>query len=262
MNEQRSVTLILIVLLVLGSAGIVAVYFTTGDRMNILPGPASPERTETDLTNKIVKKPLSPSDTVSRGAVSVPAGQPEKEVATEPKSKDISPGQSPTKLTETELKEKVPAKEVPSTQVPGPGDAVVLKGQPEKEPETDPTKSPEIMIHETLKSNGSFNTAQEITEGTIIGKRGATGDLSDFYKVRATGKTMILRLEPILQKQNQRFTMTVFNANKKPVGQDSRKTGPAITLIVTPETTYYIKLDVRHAPVEKEPQYRLYLKCK
>jgi hypothetical protein len=261
-NEQRSVTLILIVLLVLGSAGIVTVYFKTDSRMNILSGPASPERTKTDITDKIARKPLSPSDTVSIGAVSVPADQPEKAVVSEPKSKDISPGQSPTKLTGTELKEKVSAKEVTSNQVPGPGDAVVLKDQPGKEPESDSTATPDITIHETLESNGSFNTAQEITEGIIIGKRGAAGDLSDFYKVRATGKTMILRLEPILKKQNQRFAMTVFNANKKPVGQDSRKTGPAITLAVTPESTYYIKVDVRHASVENRPQYRLYLKCK
>jgi len=56
-TEQRLVTLILIFLLVLGSVGIVAVYFTTEGRMNRLPGPASPERTETDLTDKIVEKP-------------------------------------------------------------------------------------------------------------------------------------------------------------------------------------------------------------
>jgi hypothetical protein len=261
-NEQKLVTLILIVLLLLGSAGIVGVYFTTDGRMNILPGPASPERIETDLTDKIVKRPLPPSDTVSRGAVGVPADQPAKEVAAQPKSEDISPGQSPNKPTGTELKEKVPAKEVPSIQVSGANDAVVLKEHQKKEPETDSNKSPDITIHETLESNGSFNTAQEITEGIIIGKRGATGDLSDFYKVRATGKTMIVRLEPLLNKQNQRFAMTVFNANKKPVGQDSRKTDPAITLAVTPGTTYYIRLDVRHASVEKEPQYRLYLRCK
>jgi hypothetical protein len=232
------------------------------DRRVLLPGPASPERTKTDLTDKTPRKTLSPSDTVSRGAVSVPADQPEKKVAAEPESKDISPDQSPPKPTGTELKEKVPEKEALSTQVPGSGNDVVLEDQPGKEPEIDPAKPPDVTIHETLESNGSFNTAQEITEGIIIGKRSAAGDLSDFYKVRATGKTMILRLEPILKKQNQRFAMTVFNANKKPVGQDSRKTGPAITLAVTPGTTYYIKVDVRHATVENMPQYRLYLKCK
>jgi len=194
--------------------------------------------------------------------VSVLVDKPEKEVGTQPKNEDISSGQSPTKLTGTELKEKVPAKEIPSIRVSGANDAVVLKEHQEKEPEADPKKSPDITIHETLKINGSFNTAQEVTEGIIIGNRGETGDLSDFYKVRATGKTMILKLEPVLKKQNQRFAITVFNANRKPVGQDSRKTGPAITLAVKPGTTYYIKLDVRHAPVEKESQYRLYLKCK
>ena len=257
MNEQRLVTLILIVLLVLGAAGIAAVYFTIGDRMNILPGPASPDLTRTDPTDKTIKSPLSSSDTVSHGAVSTPEDQPEKEVATQPKSKDISPN----KLTGSELKEKTSAKETPPAKLPGSVNPVVLKDQSGKEVETDPTKSPDRTITETLKSNGSFNTAQEVTEGIIIGKRGATGDLSDFYKVRATEKTMTLRLETVLKKENQLFAMTVFNSNKKPIGQDSRKIGPAITLVVTPESTYYIKLDVRHAPVEKKPQYRLYLKC-
>jgi hypothetical protein len=261
-NEQRLVTLILIVLLVLGAAGIAAVYFTIGDRMNILPGPASPDLTGTDPTDKIIKDPLSSSDTVSHGAVSTPEDQTEKEVATQPKSKDISPSQFPSKLTGSELKEKTPAKEAPPAKLSGSGDPVVLKDQSGKELETDPTKSPDRTIPETLKSNGSFNTAQEVTEGIIIGKRGATGDLSDFYKVRATEKTMILRLEPVLKKENQLFAMTVFNSNKKPIGQNSRKIGPAITLVVTPESTYYIKLDVRHAPVEKKPQYKLYLKFK
>jgi len=261
-NEHRLVTLILIVLLVLGAAGIVAIYLTTDDRMNMGPGPASLKRTKPNLPDKTAKQPSSPPVSVSRGSVSVPVDQLEKEIATEPKSKDISPGQSPTKPTGPELKEKAPPKEVPSTRFTGSHDAVVLKDQSVKEPETAPAKFPTITIHETSKSNGSFNTAQEITEGIIIGKRGTAGDRSDFYKVRATGKTMILRLEPALKKKNQRFAMTVFDVNKKPVGQDSMKTGPAITLAVTPESTYYIKLDLRHAPVTEKPQYRLYVKCK
>ncbi|MBW1703921.1 MAG: hypothetical protein JRJ86_02000 [Deltaproteobacteria bacterium] len=259
MNEQRLVTLILIILLVLGAAGIVAFYLTTYGRMKILPGPASPVRTEADTTNEIAKKSLSPSGPVSRGAVLVLADKSANEIAAATKSKDISPGQSSTNPTGTELKEKAPPKEVPSTQVPGSGDAVVVKDQPRKESETAPAKLPTITIHETSKSNGSFNTAQEITEGIITGKRGAAGDRSDFYKIRATGKTMILRLEPALRKKNQRFAMTVFDANKKPVGQDSRKTGPTIALDVKPEATYYIKLDLRHAPVKK-PKYKLNVK--
>jgi hypothetical protein len=260
-NEERLVSVILIVLLVIGTAGIAAVYFTTDYRMNILPGPASPARMKIDVTDKFGKNSFSPSDTVFRGAVMVPAEQTEKEVAAEAKSRDIPPGQCPTKVRGAGLEGEAPSKEGISTQVTGSGDTVGLKDQTGKEPATDPAISPDITIHETLKSNGSFNTAQEITEGIIAGKRGSTGDLFDFYKVRATGKTMILRLEPILERQNQRFAMTVFNANKKPVGHDSGNPDPAINLAVTPESVYYIKLDVRHAPVENKPQYRLYLKC-
>ena len=212
MNEQRLVTLILTVFLVLGAAGLVAVYLTTDDRVHGAPGSTSREQTKTGLPVKTVKQVPPLPVRVSRDAVNVPVGQSEKENAM---------------LTGPELP--------------------LL------------SKTPHITIHETSKSNGSFNTAQEITQGIIIGKRGATGDLSDFYKVRAARKTMILRLEPVLKKQNQRFTMAVFNANKKPVGKDSRKTGPSIILAVTPETTYYIKLDLRHAPVKK-PKYKLNVK--
>ena len=212
MNEQRLVTLILTVFLVLGAAGLAAVYFTTDDRVHGAPGSTSREQTKTGLPVTTVKQVPPLPVRVSRDAVNVPVGQSEKENAM---------------LTDPELP--------------------LL------------SKTPQIIIHEISESNGSFNTAQEITEGIIIGKRGATGDLSDFYKVRGTGKTMILRLEPVLKKQNQRFTMAVFNANKKPVGQDSRKTGPSIILAVTPETTYYIKLDLRHAPVKK-PKYKLNVK--
>ena len=227
MNEQRLVTLILIVLLVLGAAGLVAVYFATSDRVQTAPGSTSREQTKTGLPVTTVKQVSPLPVRVSRDAVNVPADQSEKETAIASRSKNIAPGPSPTELTGTES----PL----------------------------PPESSQITIHETTKSNGSFVTAQEITEGIITGKRGAAGDRSDFYKIRATGKTMILRLEPALKKKNQRFAMTVFDVNKKPVGQDSKKTGPAITLAVTPESTYYIKLDLRHAPVKK-PQYKLNVK--
>ena len=261
MNEQRLVTLILLVLLVLGTAGIIAFYFTTEGRMKPSSVPATPERTEADTTDKIAKKPSPPSNPVSKDVEVEPAGKSEKETAVASKSELVLPGPSSAKPTGTESNEKAAAKEVPSTLFAGSHDAGAHKDQPVEEPETVPEKSPVITIHETSKSNGSFHTAQEITEGVILGKRGAEEDRSDFYKIRAKKKTMILRLVPDVKKQNQHFVMVVFNANKKPVGKDSRKTGPTLTLEVTPEATYYIKLDLRHAPVEKKSQYRLYVNC-
>ena len=260
MNEQRLVTLILTVLLVFGAAGLVVVYFTTDDRMNIGSGPASLKRTKTDLPDKTAKQSSSPSDAVFRVAVVVPADKSEKETATTSKSEAVAPGTSPAKLTGPESIEEMSAEKVPSARVPGSHDVVVLKDQPGKEPADFPSKSLNITIHEIPKSNGSCKSAQEVTEGIIIGKRGAEGDRSDFYKVRATGKTMIFWVEPVLKKKNQRFAMTVFNANKNPVRQDSRKNGRAISLAVTPESTYYIKLDLRHAPVTQKPQYKLNVK--
>ncbi len=259
MNEQRLVTSILVVLLVLGAAGIVAVYFTTYDRMQILPGPASPARKEADTDEKTAKKSLSHSDNRARGDVNAPADRPGKGVATEPENKEVSPGQSTTGLTGSESNEKTAVKEVPLSRFAGSHDAIALKNQSGKDTETPPAESTAMTNHETSKSNGSFNTAQRITEGIIIGKRGETGDRSDFYKVRVTGKSMVLRLEPVFRNQNQRIAMTVFDGNRKPVGQDSGKNGSEISLEVNPEATYYIKLDLRHAPVKKS-QYKLNVK--
>ena len=55
MNEQRFVTLILIVLLLLGGAGLAAVYFATSDRpVEGLP-PSSNRRTETPFADTVAK---------------------------------------------------------------------------------------------------------------------------------------------------------------------------------------------------------------
>lgn len=127
-----------------------------------------------------------------------------------------------------------------------------LVDRPTKEPATTtlPPGSHQVTIYEALKPNGTFYTAQEITEGIIIGSRGSSSDRADYYKVRATGNTMALRLEPSLKARNHSFMMTVFDEKQRAIGGDLRETARTITLAVTPQASYYIKLDFNRAPIE------------
>ena len=200
MNEDRLVTLILWVVLALGTASLLAVYFLRSEPPYVEPPSTSTIQTEAELPDKIVKQPLSPP-----APASPDAGKP------------------------------------PATTVSSP--------------------SPQPVIHETSGPNGAFYRAQDITEGVIIGRRGTEGDRSDYYKVRATGHTMTLGLEPSLKESKNRFIMSVFDADRRLIGEDVGKTGPTSTLSVTPQATYYIKLDLNHAPIET-PQYHLHVHFK
>ena len=135
------------------------------------------------------------------------------------------------------------------------------EGKPEKQSIAKilPQTPPQVTIQETLKPNGSFKNAQSITEGVITGKRGSSGDRSDYYKIRATGSSMILRLEPSLSDEKKRFDVIVFDPARKKIGGISEKTGPAITLDVAPRTAYYIKLDLSRGPIGS-PQYQLHVR--
>jgi murein DD-endopeptidase MepM/ murein hydrolase activator NlpD len=119
-------------------------------------------------------------------------------------------------------------------------------------------KSLEKTIYEISSPNGTFNTAQDITEGIIIGRRSTARDRTDFYRVRATGNTLILNLESSLKKRNNRFIATVFDADQRMLGKDLEKAGSSIILPVKPQTIHYIKVDLGHAPIEM-PQYQLHL---
>jgi LysM repeat protein len=145
------------------------------------------------------------------------------------------------------------------------GDKVTfLANQPTKKPAGTPLSSQSLQkkIYEISKANGKFDTAQEIMEGVIIGKRGAVRDRADYYKVKATGNIMTLTLKPSLKDKNQRFIITVFDVNQRLIGGgNSEETSQTITLAVTPQTTYYIKLGLNRAPIET-PQYRLSFRFK
>lgn len=206
MNEQRLVTVILWVVLLLGAISLVAVYYVRSDHRDVEPPPSS------------------------------------------------------TNLTETELPD-TSARESPSSPVPASRDTVTLlvdRSMEETTTTTLPSRPPQVTIYETSKPNGAFYMAQDITEGVIIGRRGTASDRADYYKVRATGSAMILRLEPSLKERNHRFVMTVFDADQRSIGEDLGESGPTITLAVTPQATYYIKMDLSNAPTET-PQYQLHV---
>ena len=141
---------------------------------------------------------------------------------------------------------------------------LVDQQQPDKQPtiSQESTKEPAVSImkttYETSKDNGNFFSAQEITEGVIIGRRGSERDRADYYKVKAKGSRMTLDLDLSLEKKSPRSIMTVYDMDKKLVGEDSGKGTPPLRLTVTPQASYFIKLDLITAPAGTS-QYRLYV---
>ena len=130
------------------------------------------------------------------------------------------------------------------------------KGGPSPTALTPP--SPKATIQETSKANGSFDRAQQITEGVIIGMRGSKGDITDWYKIRSTGRTMVVEFEADLVGKSQCFTVAVFDANKQRVGEDVRNTKASTAIPVKPQSVYYIKVDLTHAPIQSST-YKVHL---
>ena len=130
------------------------------------------------------------------------------------------------------------------------------KGRPS--PTTSTPPSPKATIQETSKANGSIARAQQITEGVIIGMRGSKDDITDWYKVRSTGSIMIVKCEPDLVGKPQYFTVAVFDANKRRVGEEVGKLRASATISVRPQSLYHIKVDLTHAPIQS-PNYTLHV---
>jgi hypothetical protein len=176
-----------------------------------------------------------------------------------PGRQGMEPPVSLNNQTETEPSDAI-AKRPPSYQVPSSGEAVELPGdQPTREPTLKlPSTRPLATVYETRKPNGSFERAQEITEGVIIGKRGSKGDRADYYKVRALGEAMILKVETSTKDRDNGCTLTVFDADQQLIGEDLDESDSPLSLSVTTRATYYIKVDLAHAPVTT-PRYLLHL---
>ena len=137
---------------------------------------------------------------------------------------------------------------------PRPDEESAALNDPVEENETlekqlDETKdSNETMIYETTKKNTYFQVAQDVSEGIIMGTKEAVNDISDFYKIRASGEKMLLSLEPQVEILDGRSIITIYNADQKVIGEYFNYRGPELSLQVTPDLYYYIKLHLLFVP--------------
>jgi hypothetical protein len=116
-----------------------------------------------------------------------------------------------------------------------------------------------VLIREEARGNGSFKSAQEISEGMVVGKRGSERDLSDFYVIRSTGTEMILRLDPPMEDGKSSFRLLVYDGARKLLSKTGTESSSDVTIPATLEGTYYFQLDLRNAPVGS-PGYGLHVK--
>jgi len=251
MDENRLITTMLWIVMIIWAAGIGVFYFFKSDRLN--EGHPSPPTKlwESKISEKTAKTspssqiPIPPAllkpsvDPSFKETITPPVPSSEKRTITA----DPSPG--------------TPAVPSPQTKEGQASIKPVVKSTPEP-PNITQTPKPIQEINETSKPNGTFYSAQKITEGVVVGRRGAIGDHLDFYKITATGNSMILKLEPSLEEEERRFIMNVYNAKQQHIGKISGKTDSPLTINGTPQDIYYIGIDLTHAPVETPP-YKLHV---
>jgi len=260
MDENRVVDLFLVGILVLGTAFLVGFYFLTSHHPDVKPAfVTSPGENTAFGDKKTAGSRLSFQVPLSRGGHEVQSGKgrvahPSGEVGeamAEQKatgSKDDSP--SPEKSLSSRVAPLAVTGDVLATPANEPA-----KENPMPSPSL-PSEHSEKAFQETAKANGNFYLAQEIEDGVITGRRGAADDKADFYKIRAKGGRMTLKIESSSGKEEQDFVMALFDANRKLMESISEKANSALSFAVTPEATYYIKLDLKNSPIE-EPAYRL-----
>jgi len=233
MNENRLISVMKWGILVLGIASLFMFYYDTF--YNLHEGSSHPIFHKSHDRPEEESAPVSENHNVKLLSVSASQNKPKLDVTNKKETRD------------------------PST--PDSRDAVaLLRDQPTKLSSTTPlsAKTLQKTIHETSKANGTFYSAQEINEGVIIGKRGTASDHADFYKIRAKGSMMTLKLEPSSKNRNHVFIMTVCDANQRVILESSEKMNRTINLKVTPQSTYYIKMDLNRVPIETHP-YKLIL---
>ena len=278
MNENRLVDMILWGVMLMGGTILGLVYLTTPshDVASRLTAPAPPLNREMRKTQEqglrvplIAETPkrVAPAAEVPKNGT-IPSPQPPDEGAGSSKAlKGNEPSIISQKIAPPPVASALPKQEVlpggksegavagpehQTTRLPAArGDMGALKSVP--------SGTAKVTIHETTGPNGTLFSAQEVGEGTVVGKRGGADDSADFYKIRATGRRLGLRLEPSIKDHEGRFVMIVFDESQTPIGEDSGKTGSPLSLEVKPQATYYIKLDLRNAPIEIVP-YQLHIK--
>lgn len=173
------------------------------------------------------------------------------------------PRSSSTLVNEDEILNKTKMGSRLTFRIPTRPSNTLSRDQSKKKPSTPLLSSKTLrkVIKETSKANGNFFSAQEITEGIIIGKRGSEKDRADYYKVRATKDSLTLKLETFFEDENHSFFVNIFDEEERLIARDSSGKESSTSFLVVPHSTYYIKIDLRNAPIESS-QYRLYVEFK
>ena len=248
-------TLILWIVMLLGAASLATFYFTSSSRLDERPTSYSTNLTKDELSGKIKKDTLvsSPETPAEDGSIKKPiplSDHTEEEPSLSSNTKIEAELSGTTDKASYSFPVDLFSFDIPSLPVESIKEhAAITNLSP---------KFTQPIIYETSKANGKFARAQEITKGIIIGKRDTESDRADFYKVRPTGSIMIIRLEPSLKEEKRFFMVKIYDTNQRLLKEHSGKTGPLITLAVTSQAIYYIKIDLRRAPIET-PQYELHV---
>ncbi len=108
------------------------------------------------------------------------------------------------------------------------------------------------VIHEKAGKNGTTDTAQEITECTLVGQRGSEEDHADFYKIHATGETIMLQLDP---SETRGLCISVLDEGGRII---SKSTEQIDRVTVKPQETCYIKFDLGKVAVAS--QYKVQIR--
>ena len=284
MDENRLITTILWVVMIIWAVGIGVFYFFKSDRLRDDQTPSFAKLSDYKISERIVKassfsQPPTPPTPLKNSAdpsVKEPVTPPplsssEKRTITVDRSLGTPTATSPqTKEEQSLLSSTRPESQLSgTTEMESPPSPTPISAKSSTEPVVKSTQKPDIntpdpkptqeITHETPKANGTFYSAQKIMEGVIIGRRGSSGDLADFYKITATGNSMILKLEPSLEEEDSRFIMKVYNAKQQQIGKISEKTYFPLNISVSSQAIYYIGIDLRHAPIETPP-YKLHVK--
>lgn len=262
------ITTMLWVVMIIWAVGIGVFYFFKSDQLEDSQTPSYAKLSDSKVSGRIGKAPSFSKPHTPPIPLKNKVYQSVKEPVTPPLSsfekRTITTDRSLGTPTATSPPTKEDQSLLPSTRSPSPtpisakaSTKTVVKSTLEA-PNKTQTPKPIQEINETSKPNGTFYSAQKITEGVIIGRRGSSGDRLDFYKITATGNSMILKLEPSLKEENHLFVMNVYNVKKQHIGKISGKTDSPLTINVTRQAIYYIGIDLGHAPIETPP-YKLHV---
>jgi hypothetical protein len=250
MDENRLVDLLLVAILVLGTAALIGLYSLK---------PLYQENNPVSSTSLAERAALNhhdpPGHRVSIRLPRPPVGPKQQQAdtsrdAAHPSQEDqrAAAPQNTSQTDDRPIREGEAGSSRDATLM-AVSDATAVQGHGVPEPA-------EPVFQETSKDNGNFYLAQEIEGGVTTGKRGSVEDRADFYKIVAEGDRMILEMPPSLTGEDNGLTLAVFDANRTLMESPSHDMKGIKAFSVKPQATYYIKMDLRNTPIEAPP-YRL-----